>query len=120
MYSFNWPDIFTGSTTKLAVDKQAAINNLRLILGSEKLDLFGDPKFGSNMKRFLFEQNSTWLHDIVRDEVYTIIRIYMPQLVVKRNDIKIITENTNLSVEITCRWVNDPAIDMFSIKLTED
>ena len=120
MYSLAWPDIFTGSTTKLAKDKQAAINNLRLVLGSEKLGLFGDPKFGSNMKRFLFEQNSTWLHDIVRDEIYTLVRIYMPQLVVNRNNIKITTDGTNMYAEITCRWANDPALDMFSIKLTED
>ena len=44
----------------------------------------------------------------------------MPQLVVQRKDIKIITEKMNLYAEITCRWYNDPKIDMFSIKLTED
>lgn len=120
MYSFGWPNIFTGSTTNLITDKEAAINNLRLILGSEKLGLFGDPKFGSNLKRYLYEQNSTWLHDIIRDEIYTLVRIYMPQLVVQRKDIKIITDKTNLFAEITCRWYNDPRIDMFNIRLTED
>ena len=109
-----------GFSLSSATDKEAAINNLRLILGSEKLGLFGDPKFGSNLKRYLYEQNSTWLHDILRDEIYTLVRLYMPQLVVQRKDIKIITEKMNLYAEITCRWYNDPKIDMFSIKLTED
>lgn len=120
MYSFGWPEIFTGSTTNLAYDKEAAVNNLRLILGSEKLGLFGDPKFGSNLKRYLFEQNSTWLHDILRDEIYTLIRIYMPQLVVQRKDIRIVTDHSALLAEITCRWANSPKMDMFNIRLTEE
>lgn len=120
MYSFGWPNIFTASTTNLVEDKKAAINNLRLLLGSEKLGLFGDPRFGSNLKRYLFEQNSTWLHDIIRDEIYTLVRLYLPQLIVERKDIKIITEKSNLYAEIKCKWFNDAKLDMFSIKLTED
>lgn len=120
MYSFSWPDIFNGSTTKIVDGKEATVNNIRLILGSEKLGLFGDPKFGSNLKRYLFEQNSTWLHDMIRDEIYTLIRLYIPQIIVNRNDILITTINTSLYAEITCRWAQDPKIDMFSIRLTED
>lgn len=120
MYSLAWPDIFNASNTLLAEDKRATVNNLRLVLGSEKLGLFGDPKFGSNLKRFLFEQNSTWLHDMVRDEVYTIIRLYIPQIIVNRNDIKIRSEKASLFADITGRWYNDPKLDMFSIRLTED
>ena len=120
MISLAWPNIFSAGNTLLAEDKRATINNLRLVLGSEKLGLFGDPKFGSNLKRFLYEQNSTWLHDMIRDEIYTIIRIYIPQLIVNRNDITIKTEKYNLFADIRCRWYNDPKIDMFSIRLTED
>lgn len=120
MYSLAWPDIFSSGNTLLAENKEATINNLRLVLGSEKLGLFGDPKFGSNLKRYLFEQNSTWLHDIVRDEVYTIIRLYIPQLVVERKNIKLITDKSSLYAEITGRWYNDPKLDMFTIRLTED
>lgn len=120
MYSLAWPDIFNASNTLLAEDKRATVNNLRLVLGSEKLGLFGDPKFGSNLKRFLFEQNSTWLHDMIRDEVYTIIRLYIPQIIVNRNDIKIRSEKASLVADITGRWYNDPKLDMFSIRLTED
>lgn len=120
MYSLDWPNMFTASTTNLVEDKRAAINNLKLILGSEKLGLFGDPRFGSNLKRYLFEQNNTWLHDMIRDEIYTLVRIYMPQLLVNRNDIIIKTEKYNLVADITCRWYNDPKLDMFTIQLTED
>lgn len=120
MYSLSWPNIFNAGNTLLAEDKEATINNLRLVLGSEKLGLFGDPKFGSNLKRYLFEQNNTWLHDMLRDEVYTIIRIYIPQLVVNRKDIRIITEKSSLYAQIKGRWYNDPKLDMFNIRLTED
>lgn len=120
MYSLAWPNIFNAGSTLLDKDKKATINNLRLILGSEKLGLFGDPKFGSNLKRFLFEQNNTWLHDMVRDEIYTLIRLYIPQLIVQREDITIITEGPYMEAQIVGRWYNDPKLDMFNIKLTED
>lgn len=120
MYSLNWPNMFTASNTLLLQDRDAAINNLKLVLGSEKLGLFGDPRFGSNLKRFMFEENSTWLHDMVRDELYTTIRIYIPQIVVKRNDIKIKSNKHKMYAEVACRWFNDSKLDMFSIDLTED
>ena len=67
MYSANFPNIFSGQKTNLIKDKNAAINNLKLVLSSNKRTLLGDPFFGTELKKYLFDQNDQIIPDIVID-----------------------------------------------------
>ena len=54
MYSFAFPNMLSSTQANLISDKEAVKSNLKLLLSSERLSLFGDPYFGSRLKRALF------------------------------------------------------------------
>lgn len=47
MYSIKFPDMVSSITSKLVSDHEATIQNLKLVLLSERNTLFGDPYFGT-------------------------------------------------------------------------
>ena len=80
MYSIAFPDMFSSSSTLLYKDRDATASNMKLLLGSWKKSLIGDPYFGTNLKRFLYEQNNIILQDLIIDEIYISLHIFMPQV----------------------------------------
>lgn len=119
MYSIDFPNMFTNSKTNLIQDKDAVRNNLKLVLLSTKKELFGDPDFGTNLKKFLFDQNSTVLRDLVVEEIYTAIQIFVPQIKTERKNIEIVSDKETLYANVAYTYVKDKIPDMFTIKLTE-
>ena len=89
MKSISFPKMFNLNSTNLEKDLAATKQNTLLLLRSEKGDLFGDPYFGIRLKKYLFEQNNYILKDVIIDEIYTQLALFMPQLIVKRSDLKI-------------------------------
>lgn len=61
-----------------------------LLLQSERGELFGDPYFGIILRRFMFDQNSYVLKDVIIDMIYTQFALFLPQMKIKRSDIDII------------------------------
>lgn len=100
MKSIKFPDMFNSSSTNIVSDFDATQQNLILLLGSEKGELFGDPYYGIRIKRYIYEQNNSILRDIIIDEIYTQIALFMPQLLVKRKDIKIIQNQNGKRAQI--------------------
>ena len=71
MYSIAFPNIFQNKLkTNLFKDKDATASNLWLLLNSDKLTLFGDPYFGTGLKKAIFEQGDVVLVDILIDEIF--------------------------------------------------
>ena len=101
MRSIQFPKMFNNASTNLVLDKDATESNLKLLLMSEKNELLGDPYFGVNLRKYLFEQNNNIMDDMLIDDIYTAIALFMPQLVVKRTDIKLIHEDTLLRCTIS-------------------
>ena len=121
MYSIAFPDIFTnGIKTNIFKDEDATKSNLKLLLNSERYSLFGDPYYGTALKRILFEQNSMLLKDIIIDEIYTTILTFMPQIRVERQDITITTEEYNVYARIKCLNLTNYTVNLYLINLTED
>lgn len=120
MKSFNWPDIFKGGRVEILSDKDAAKNNLKLLLGAEKTGLFGDPSFGTLLKKYLHEQNSTVMRDLVREEVYDSILRYAPQIKVDRKDIDITKEKSIVYINIRYTYISETISDMFSAQILLD
>lgn len=106
------------NTSKLLENKEAVKSNLWLVLSSERKSLFGDPYFGSELKRVLFEQSNTIIVDLVIDEIYTTIATYVPQVFLTRKDITITNDHTDLYATIRYIYKEDNTADLYTINLT--
>lgn len=121
MKSFGFPKMFTptGAKQNMLSDKEAVRSNMLLLLSSERNTLFGDPYFGSQLHKWIFEQSDSLIVDLLIDEFYTTIKTFMPQVFLTRKDIQILVDNNNLLCKIHYYYVIDKTSDLFVIKLTE-
>lgn len=117
MVSIAFPNILNYTNTNLFEDHTATKSNLRLILSTELNSLFGDPEYGCGLKKFLFEQNTPIVHDLIIDKIYDTIRIYIPQLLCRRTDINLIKDKNNVYVELTATNLIDYTINNYTIAL---
>ena len=121
MYSIKFPDMFSGAKTNLIEDSTATLSNIKLLLTSWKKSLFGDPYFGTNLKKYIYEQNNIILRDIIIDDIFVSLQTFIPQISLKRSDIKISLNKTEIYATINCINKIDNQPNMFEIKLnTED
>lgn len=119
MYSIAFPNIFTNKIkTNLVKDKDATLSNLWLLLNSDKLTLFGDPYYGTSLKRAIFEQGDSVLIDLLIDEIYTTIITFMPQISLNRKDIKITVDKSKVFAEIKCKDLTDYTTNLYKIDIT--
>ena len=120
MKSIAFPQMFTRTVTNTVSDHDATLQNLKLLLWSEKGELFGDPYYGTGFKKYLYDQNDLVLEDIIIDDVYTTIALFMPQIKVNRKDIKLTRDDKGqLSVTIKCTNLVDFTTDLYTIVLME-
>ena len=119
MYSFGFPKMFNNTTSNLVKDKDAIRSNMILLLSSERETLFGDPFYGSQLKKYIFEQSTSIVADLLIDELYTTIITFMPQVFLTRKDIEVFTSKNMLFARINYWYVADNTSDLFTIKLTE-
>ena len=117
MTSLAFPKIFKSNHTEIYTDHDATVSNLMLTLQSTKGMLFGDPDFGTNLKKMTFNQNDSVLADIVVDDIYTAIKLYVPQLVCKQNDITLYSYNNVMYVSIRATNLIDYTTDMYDLAL---
>ena len=117
MNSLAFPNIFNNTSTNVIEDHKATVNNLKLLLASSKGSLFGDPYFGTLIKKLTFEQNNKILQDIVIDEIYTVILQFVPQLLLDRKNIRITSDGINLYANIKAQNILDYETDMYNINL---
>ena len=136
MYSFDFPNMFSINKSNLLSDKEATLSNLKLLLGAEKRSLFGDPYFGTALKKFLYEQNDRILIDIVVDEIYTSMLTFLPQVRVERRGITLSIDGSNttpdgrplpeakdgkhLYINVKCTYVLDNSAISYTINLLAD
>lgn len=119
MYSIAFPDMVSNTNTKIISDHEATWSNLKLLLLSAKQTLFGDPYFGSNLKKLMFEQNNQVLRDIVIDDIYTTILSFMPQITLKRNDIEIISNRETVYIKIKCTNLLDYQVNTYTLNMMD-
>ena len=118
MNSIQFPVMFNNTTTNVVEDRDATLQNLRLLLLSDRGSLFGDPYYGTIIKRLMFDQNDVILRDIVIDAIYTAIIQFMPQIKVNRSDITIVQNGYKIEVNIKAKNMLDFQIDLYNIELT--
>lgn len=118
--SFNFPKMISDvGSTVLIEDKKAISQNLSLMLLSTKNSQLGDPNYGTNLKRLIFNPKDIIIQDLVIDEIFTSIKLFMPEITVSRNDIKIKVERGIIYTEITAKLNVDNTINLYTIPLIE-
>ena len=120
MYSIKFPDMVSSITSKLVSDHEATIQNLKLVLLSERNTLFGDPYFGTLWRKLLYNQNNLIIRDIIIDDILTCVETFIPQLLVTRKDIQIVSDKYNIYITIKGTNLLDYQNDTYNIKLTGD
>lgn len=118
MYSIDFPDMFSSAKTNLLLDKEATLNNLQLLLLSDRWSLLGDPYYGASFKKAIFEQNNVILRDLIVDEIYTVILLFMPQVKVERRDIKVRSDKQYLYADIEALYKPDNTINLYTLVMT--
>lgn len=122
--SLKFPDIFSNAATKTVEGHAATVQNLLLTLFAQKSSVFGDPYFGSNMKKMIFEQNNIVLRDLLLDDIYTTISTFMPQIRVERKDIEITSDTATVYANIKMKnlidfQMEDATIALFNLEELE-
>ena len=118
MQSIKFPNMLGNQRTNIVEDHDATYQNLRCLLLSNKMSMLGDPFYGTNIKNMLYSQTRV-LSDILKDDIYNAIRMFMPQLTLDRKDIKLYIYKDNLYVKMTVtNWV-DQETNLYDISLTE-
>ena len=115
--SIKFPDMFNSNSTKVVKGLEATKQNTLLLLHSEATELFGDPYFGVRIKRYLFDQNNYILKDILIDEIYTKIAVFLPQIKLNRKDIKIIQDRAKLYCNLKATNMIDFTTNTYSLVL---
>lgn len=118
MYSLDFPNIFNGSSVSLVKDYDAVKSDLKALLYSNKGGLFGDPYYGTNLKKVLWEQAyEPVIQEIIKDEVFEVIYSYMPQITVDRSSIKVDVSGNAVVVSIDVKSSNGIESNLYQITL---
>lgn len=119
MRSISFPDMFTKTQTKLSQDYYATLQNLKMLLWTEKGEMFGDPYFGTGLKKYMADPNDIILRDILIDDIYTAIAMFMPQLYLTRNDITITSTKATITAKIKAMNRVDYTTNLYNIILLQ-
>lgn len=119
MNSIAFPNIFNTTTTNIYKDHQATVSNLILTLQSARGSLFGDPDFGTNLKKLIYDQGDSTLMELVTEDIYVAIKLFVPQLLLERSDITFSIKDNVLFVNIKALNLIDYQTDMYNIALLQ-
>ena len=117
MNAVRFPKMFNSNKTAIVKDKEATEQNLKSLLASFKKTLLGDPYFGSNLQKMLFEHNNIVLQDLVIDDIYSAITAFMPQIRVIRDNITVTSDGNTVIVNIRAQNMLDYTFSEYSLNL---
>lgn len=117
MNAIRFPKMFNTNKAAIVRDKEATAQNLKLLLASFKQTLLGDPYFGSNLQKLLFENNNIILQDLVIDDIYSVINTYMPQIRVLRKNINVTSDGNSVEVTIRAQNLLDYSFSEYTLNL---
>lgn len=120
MKSIAFPKMFNNASTNIIEDHNATESNLNLLLLSDKNELLGDPYFGIQLKKYLHEQNNSIMDTMLIDDIYTAIALFMPQLIVRRQDITLAHKGTTLTCSIVGTNQLNFQVDSYDVVLLRE
>ena len=64
--------------------KEVASQNLKMVLYTEPGERITDSNFGVGIKTYLFEQNSGFIRDEIKQRINSQVRTYLPYITIER------------------------------------
>jgi len=106
-YSFSFPTMVSPITRqmKLESDTVSVEQSLKSLLSTSKGELLGDPAFGCNILKYVYDNNDAILSDVIRTEIITAINNYETRVTVTKNDIVINKDIDNNLLLIKIKYV---------------
>lgn len=125
MRSIKFPNMFSSNSTNTWNSTEyleATKQNTEILLHCERGELFGDPYFGLLLEHYMFDQNSYILRDAIADMIYTQLAIFLPQVKVNREDIRVIKDAKKGKVYCYFKGINqiDYQVNTFNLTLFEN
>lgn len=117
MKSLSFPKMIKNKAVQTVSDYDATLQNMKLVLSSEKGEFKFDPFFGIRLKRYMFEQNNPILLDVLRDEIYEQLVIFMPQLIINKKEITLTSDGATVYVNIKARNQKDFELNTYNLVL---
>ena len=117
MESIKFPIMFNTTSTSGVSDKESNAQSILLLLQTERGSLFGDPYYGTRLKKIIFEQNGVLLKDIIIDEIYDSITTFLPKIFIRREDINVYSKKQDIYATINYKNIIDGENDMLTINL---
>ena len=106
--SITHPKMFSlinGNTETDSLD--ISINrSIALILLTAKGEVFGNPDFGSDIRKFLFQNYTDSMRDLLIDEIVESISNWEDRIVMNRSDISIEQDDLALKIHISYTLTN--------------
>jgi len=120
MRSLKFPNMFNSNSTNVWKESEynsATKQSLQLLLQTERGDLEYDPYFGILLKKYMFDQNNYVLREALIDTIYIQLALFIPQLKMTRDKIKIINDQEKGKVYVRFEGINqiDFTPNMFSL-----
>lgn len=116
--SIKFPDMIgNNNQSNIVYNKDATGQNVTTLLKSVKRTLLGDPYFGCNLQRLLFESNNHILRDLVIDEILQAIITFVPQIYVNRKSITVTSDGNTVYVNIRAKNILDYSFEEYNINL---
>lgn len=116
------PNCFSVSTgnTVMITDIESINNCIGLLLRTSKGELVGDPMFGTNLMRMIYEPNDYILQDSVRSEIVTAVSKYENRVYITEQDISITSEDTTVYVSLSYYVKKTGEIGTFQLSLLRE
>lgn len=125
MRSICFPNMFKTNSTNVWKSKEyleSTKQNTKLLLQTERGEMFGDPYFGLLLKHYLFNQNDMILRDKLIDTIYTQLAIFIPQVKVERKNISVVQDKEKGKLYCEFQGINqiDYQLNTYNLVLYEE
>jgi phage baseplate assembly protein W len=101
--------------------KEALLSNLNLLLLTNKWERYFNPLYGTDLLKYVFEQNDNIVRLEIENEIKQTVNRYIPKLIINRIDFAQPEENSENSLDILINFTyNDDVFsetDVLTIKI---
>ena len=106
--SITHPKMFSLNNGNTELDKlSSSINrSIALILLTAKGEAFGNPEFGSDLRKFLFEYITDITKELIADEIVNAVSQWEKRVVIDRSNITIEQDDMTLKITISYTLTN--------------
>jgi len=120
--TISFPDIVNliNGNCQCSVGAKSINECLGLLLTASKGEFLGDPDFGTNIHRYIFDHNGAAMVEIVKNEILNAVREYMPRVEMTENDITIEQFENYVQITLSYSLRNSNINDEYSLVYLKD